>query len=393
MTHHSTPAPFTIAIPDAALDDLVRRLRSTRWADDFDNQDWSFGVERDWLMGMADYWASDFDWRAQEAAMNRYPQFKVLINDVPVHFMHIRGKGPNPTPIVLTHGWPWTFWDYRHVLEPLTDPAAHGGDPACSFDVVIPSLPGFGFSAPLRSGGFDAARIAVIWDRLMYHVLGYERYGAAGGDVGAAVTGELAAAFPDHLIAILLTMPALPGVDPFDVPQDMWAEDERWMRDRTLSMLPKLTHVAVHDHIPQTLAYALNDSPIGLAAWIWQRRRDWSDCPGDLADYYGKDFLCTLASIYWLTNTIGTSMRWYRDWSDGRRRPQAETPPQITVPTGIVVSPKEVVMMPRKLAAERCNLQRWSVLDGGGHFAAAERPADVVNELRALFGELSRRDT
>jgi len=158
-------------------------------------------------------------------------------------------------------------------------------------------------------------------------------------------------------------------------------------------MLPKLTHVAVHDHIPQTLAYALNDSPIGLAAWIWQRRRDWSDCPGDLADYYGKDFLCTLASIYWLTNTIGTSMRWYRDWSDGRRRPQAKTPPQLTVPTGIVVSPKEVVMMPRKLAAERCNLQRWSVLDGGGHFAAAERPADVVNELRALFGELSRRDT
>jgi len=262
MTHPTAPEPFTIAIPDEALDDMRRRLRDARWADDYGNEDWSYGVERGWLKQMADYWESEFDWRAQEAAMNRYPQFKVMIDDVPIHFLHLRGKGPNPTPIILTHGWPWTFWDYRDVLEPLTDPAAHGGDPGCSFDVVVPSLPGFGFSEPLRSNGFEAVRIAGIWHRLMRDVLGYERYGAAGGDVGAAVTGELAVAFPEHVTAILLTMPALPGVDPFDVRADMWGEDELWMRDRMLEMLPKLSHVVVHDHVPQTLAYALNDSPL-----------------------------------------------------------------------------------------------------------------------------------
>jgi len=383
------PVPFEVNVSEELLRNMRRRLRETRWAEDFGNDDWTFGIERGWLEEMVRYWADDFDWRAQESAMNRFPQYKVEIDGVPIHFIHVRGKGPNPTPLILTHGWPWTFWDWEKTIEPLTDPGRFGADPAISFDVVVPSLPGFGFSMPVRTNGLAAPEIAVLWLKLMRDVLGYQRFGAAGGDIGAAVTGELGVAYPEHLAGILLTLPTLPGVDPFALPAEAWAADEEWMQARMAAIVPTFTHIAPHAHVPQTLAYAFCDSPVGTAAWIWERRREWSDCNGDLVGHYGRDFLCTLASIYWLTNTIGTSLRFYHAWAQGRLAPPPPTPPILTVPTGFAIFRNDVLMMPRSVAAERSNLKRWSLLPSGGHFGPAEQPQIVVDELRAFFAALT----
>jgi pimeloyl-ACP methyl ester carboxylesterase len=382
------PTPFTVDIPEALLDDMRRRLRTTRWADDFGNETWRYGVERGWLEEMVRYWADDFDWRAQEAAINRFSQVRVEIDGVPIHAIHVRGKGPSPKPLVLTHGWPWTFWDWKDVIEPLTDPAAHGGDPVDAFDVVVPSLPGYGFSTPLRTTGIGARRTAELWVQLMA-ALGYDRFCAAGGDWGAIVTSELGHAHSDHLMGVYLTLPMIPGVNLRDVPDDAYAEDEQWMAARSKEARPTImAHSTVHIHDPQTLAYALCDSPVGTAAWIWERRRNWSDCGGDVVGVFGREFLCTTASIYWLTNTIGTSLRLYhehftRGWPTIR-----DATPTIPVPTGFGISPKELLMLPRAWAEERTNLQRWTVFPHGGHFAPSEHPEQVIPEYRAFFRDL-----
>lgn len=378
--------PFEIAIPDARLDALRRRLRDTSFAEDFGNADWRYGVERGWLEDMVDYWANDFDWRAQEAAMNRFPHYRVTIDGVPLHFIHLRGKGPAPRPLILTHGWPWTFWDWKDVIAPLADPAAHGGDPADAFDVIVPSLPGFAFSSPLRTTGIGVREIAPLWVKLMRDVLGYPRFAAAGGDWGALVTAELGHAFPDLLEGIYLNLPYTPGLSPLEITREAFAPAEAWMADRQAEAIPLITsHVAVHTRDPQTLAYALQDSPVGTAAWIWERRRAWSDCDGDVVGLFGRDFLCTTASLLWLTGTIGSSLRIYaehfnRDWPVLNERR-----PVVPVPTAVAVAPKEVVMVPRAIMAERTNLQRWTLLPRGGHFAPAEQPAQVIEEYRAFF--------
>jgi pimeloyl-ACP methyl ester carboxylesterase len=381
-----TPTRFEISIPQDRLADMRRRLKSTRWAEDFGNDGWRYGVERGWLEKMVEYWAEDFDWRAQETAMNRFQHYRVVIDDVPLHFLHMRGKGPNPVPVILTHGWPWTFWDWKDVIGPLVDPAAHGGDPADSFDVIVPSLPGFAFSEPLRTTGIGVREVARLWVKLMRDVLGYPRFAAAGGDWGALITAELGHAHPEVLHGIHLTLPFTPGMSPLEIPPAAFAPDEQWMIARQAEALPTITsHVAVHLHDPQTLAYALADSPVGTAAWIWERRRAWSDCDGDVAGLFGRDFLCTTASLLWLTNTIGTSMRIYAEHFSRGWPPLHERKPMIPVPTGLAVSPKEVVMVPRSWMEERTNLKRYTLFPRGGHFAPAEQPAKVVDEYREFF--------
>jgi pimeloyl-ACP methyl ester carboxylesterase len=381
-----TPTRFEIFIPQDRLADMRRRLAATRWADDFGNDSWRYGVERGWLQGMVDYWAGDFDWRAQEAAMNRFEHYKVAIDDVPIHFIHMRGKGPNPLPIVLTHGWPWTFWDWKDVIGPLVDPAAHGGDPADSFDVVVPSLPGFAFSEPLRTTGIGVREVARLWVRLMRDVLGYPKFAAAGGDWGALITSELGHAHAEVLHGVYMTLPVTPDLNLIGYPPEAFAPDEQWMVKRMEEALPTITsHVSVHLHDPQTLAYALADSPVGTAAWIWERRRAWSDCAGDVVAHFGRDFLCTTASLLWLTNTIGSSLRIYaehfsRPWSALHDRK-----PMIPVPTGFAVSPKEVVMVPRRVLQERTNLRRYTRFPRGGHFAPSEHPEQLIPELREFF--------
>lgn len=386
------PAPFTVAIPEADLADLRDRLGRARWADDLGNADWRYGVERGWLEDMARYWREDYDWRATERRINALPQFKAEIDGVPLHFVHIRGKGPKPMPLLLVHGWPWTFMDFHGLMGPLTDPAAHGGAAADSFDLIVPSLPGQGFSMPLTRTGLDVPALADLFARLMTEVLGYERFAVGGGDWGAAITNLMAHAFPERVIGLLATIPFFPGLDLTAITAADYAPDEQWMRDRSAEAAPHVvSHFTVQSHDPQTLAYALVDSPIGTAAWLWERRRAWSDCGGNLLAVHDRKFLCDLASIYWLTRTIGTSLRTY--WEHARAgglpfAPLHDRKPAIEVPCGYAIAPKEVMLIPRSLAGKGTNLQRWSVLPKGGHFAFSEQPALLTEELRAFFRPL-----
>lgn len=382
------PTPFTIAVPESALTALRSRLRQTRLPDDHSNDDGGYGLPRDWLAEMIDYWSTSYDWRDHERQLNAVPQFRVVIDDIPVHFQWVRGVGARTIPLVLSHGWPWTFWDWNGVLGPLTDPAAHGIDSDVAFDVVVPSLPGFGFSSPLRRP-MGCRDVAELWNTLMRSVLGYERYAAVGGDWGGKVTGELAQLHPEHLIGAYSTLQTIPGVTPSLDGAGRFAADEQWMAEQMAAARPTVTsHLEVHRRDPQTLAYALNDSPAGLAAWIWERRRNWRD-PGTLHDVAAdRDFLCTTASIYWFTQTIGTSMRFYRD-NFGERIP-APLPRSGPAPTpvGFGITPKDVLYMPRAEAEEHVNLTHWSVLPRGGHFSAYEIPDELARDIHAFVGAL-----
>lgn len=389
MFSHTPPRPFRVDIPESEIADLRSRLARTRLTDDFANEDWRYGVERGWLEGMLEYWEREFDWRAQEARINSLPQGKTEIDGIPIHFAHIRGKGPNPIPLILTHGWPWTFWDWHEMVGPLTDPAAYGGSAEDAFDLVIPSLPGFGFSEPLRRTGVNDNTVADLWASLMRDVLGYSKFAAAGGDFGAFITKALGERHPEHLHGIHITLPVVPGVDLRAVDEAAFAPDERWMIERNRETAPLIrSHITVHSHDPQTLAYALTDSPAGLAAWIWERRQAWSDCGGDILSVFDRDFLCTTASIYWFTRTIGTSMRFY--WERVRTLNPAplDQQPPISVPTGIALAPKELLLLPRSLAEQHTNLQRWSLLPHGGHFLPMEQPELLAGEYRDFFRPL-----
>lgn len=382
---------FTVAIPEQELEELQFRLRQARWADDLGNADWRYGVERGWLEDMVRYWADDYDWRTVETDINRLQNFKAIVDEVPIHFVHIRGRGPDPIPLLLIHGWPWTFMDFHAMVGPLTDPTAHGGDPTDSFDLIIPSLPGFGFSMPLTRTGLDVPRTAELFSRLMTEVLGYSRFAASGGDFGAAIACQIAHAHPARVIGLLTTIPLFPGIDFNAITPEQHARDEQWMLARKAESGPSIvSHVAVHSNDPQTLAYALVDSPVGTAAWLWERRRAWSDCGGDLLAVHDRDFLCTLASIYWLTRTIGTSLRsyWEHFASGMPIKTLHDRSPVIEVPTGFAVHPKEVMLVPRSIAAANTNLQRWSIMPRGGHFGFSEHPDGIVNELRAFFRSL-----
>jgi pimeloyl-ACP methyl ester carboxylesterase len=384
--------PFEIAIPEADLEELRMRLARIRWADDFGNEDWRYGVERCWLEDMIRYWREDYDWRAQEREMNRFAHFRVTIDGVPLHFLHVPGKGANPMPLLLIHGWPWTFMDFHALIGPLTDPAAHHGDAADAFDLIIPSLPGFGFSMPLITTGLGGEQTAELLWRLMTEVLGLSRFAVAGGDFGAMLSGQIAHAHPEELIGVLATIPLIPGFLDLSAfkPED-YATDEQWMLTRKAEASRLIvSHLTVHSNDPQTLAYGLVDSPVGTAAWLWERRRAWSDCGGDLLSVHDRDFLCTLASIYWLTRTIATSLRIYWEQLNSPRLNGLlhHRKPVIEVPTAYAIHPKEVVLVPRSVAAANTNLQRWTVMPRGGHFGFAEQPAGLTSELRTFFRPL-----
>jgi pimeloyl-ACP methyl ester carboxylesterase len=388
------PERFTIDVPGAVLADLRDRLRRTRWPQDPGNDDWRYGASRTYLEPLLRYWLEQYDWRAQEAAMNRFEHFRITIDDVPVHYLRRRGSGPDPVPLVLTHGWPWTFWDLARVIEPLADPAASGGDPRDSFDVIVPSLPGFGFSSPLRRTGVGAARTAVLWRTLMREVLGYPRFGAQGADFGAVVTQRLAEDYPDDVIGVHLSRykrppgssaPGASAVSPDDYGPDEAGDYER----NAAGLAAAASHLNVHSGDPQSLAYGLTDSPAGLAAWILERRRSWSDCDGDLERAFTRDQLITTLMIYWVTDTVASSLRFYWETArEGTRPPRRAGERVITVPVAVGVLPKDVMAMPRRHAEEDTDLRRWTRYARGGHFGAAEVPGLIVDDLRAFFRPL-----
>ena len=386
---HAKSVPFTVAIPESDLNEMRRRIRATRWTGDFANDSWTYGVEKRWLQDLVGYWADEYDWRAAEASINRFPQYKTEIDGVPLHFIHVRGEGANPIPLVLTHGWPWTFWDWKDVIAPLANPSAHGGDPADAFDVIVVSLPGYGFSEPLTVPGLDIRRIATLWVKLMRQHLGYDRFAAAGCDWGAFITAELGHAHPEHLLGVCIGLPILPGTLHRSLAAEAFAPDEAWMfRRATEAQALVSSHSAVQGTDPQTLAYGLADSPVGMAAWLWERRRAWSDCDGDVIGLFGRDFLCTTASIYWLTNTIGTSFRIYKETFMKGWPLLHDRQPAIAVPTGFLFGPKEVLMLPRALAAAQTNLRQWKITGKGGHFLPSEQPTVVIDEYRRFFREI-----
>ncbi|NQZ98162.1 MAG: epoxide hydrolase [Myxococcales bacterium] len=378
-----------IDIPEARLVDLRRRLEEARFAADFANDDWRYGTNGAYLAELVAYWRDHFDWRAQEAKMNEHANFLVELEGVPIHFIHERGVGPDPMPLVLTHGWPWTFWDFRDVIGPLSDPAAHGGDPGDAFHVVVPSLPGFGFSSPLEVPGVTFSRTADLWAELMGEVLGYGRFAAQGGDWGALVTAQLGHKYADRVIAIHESLPGFPGFDYTALsPDDYGPGEEDWLARMQAKSVTIASHMAVHSTDPQTLAYALNDSPVGLLAWIVERRRAWSDCRGDVESRFSRDDLLTLVSLYWLTETIGSSLRFYYENAHVPWTPAHDRQPIVEVPTAFAVFPEDVLLLPRSIAERRTNLQRWTVMKSGGHFAPAEEPAALVDDLRSFLRPL-----
>ena len=377
---------FEVHVPDDALDDLQGRLRRTRFAEDFGNDAWSFGIPGGYLRALIDHWTLQFDWRAQEQRMNRYSHFLADIDGVPVHFVHERGRGPSPIPLVLTHGWPWTFWDYERLIGPLSDPVAFGGDHRDAFDVVVPSLPGTAFSSPLRTTGVGILATAELWLRLMRDTLGYDRFGAAGGDSGAFITARLGHAHPEHLIGIHLNFPATATMAALGSvrPEDYSPEERQWLADPPQARGTS-AHMAVHVEDPQTLAWAMNDSPAGLAAWMVERRRNWSDCAGDVERRFTKDELLTGVSLYWLTGTFHTSVRFY---AESFRRPWPlvhDRVPPIEAPTAVAVFPRELLRVPRRFMERQANVARWTVMPRGGHFAPAEEPGLMLEDIRAFF--------
>jgi pimeloyl-ACP methyl ester carboxylesterase len=388
--------PFELRVPQAVLDDLRDRLARTRWAGALDGPGWEDGTSPAWLRDLAAYWERDFDWRAHEAAINRFAHFRAAVDGVRLHFVHERGRGPAPLPLVLTHGWPSTFYELLPLVSRLTDPAAHGADPADAFDVVIPSLPGYGFSDALPGRG-SAARIPGLWLTLMRDVLGYERFGAHGGDIGAMVTNRLAYESPREVLGIHVALVAEPDAEP---PLD--AAERAFLAERALRQETSGAYAHVQRTRPQTLAYGLDDSPVGLAAWILDRWWDWSDCGGDLERRFTKDQLLTTVTLYWVTRTIGSSFRIYRDWALGAyNRPEAwrdraDVPADVEKP----LEPRERIGVPAAVAvweahyprtwAERAygDLRRFTDMPRGGHFAAMEEPDLLAADIRAFFSSL-----
>ena len=372
---------FEVQFEADEIHDLCKRLSCWRAAEDFQNADWRYGVQGEYLHELVRYWHDEFNFSAMQKRLNMLPHFRTTLQGVPIHFVHLKSGKANSIPLILTHGWPWTFWDFHQLLELLRDPSQLGAR-ELSFDLVVPSLPGYAFSSPLKQTGIGYVETAGLWQELMTQCLGYERYAAYGGDWGALVAAELGHRFPESLRGIHLSMPGHPALGLAEMrPEDITTEEAAWFASLATRSKSIESHLAVHRRDPQTLAYALNDSPVGLAAWILERRRAWSDCNGELENRFSKEELLTHISLYWFTQTIATSMRFYWESFRSSWKPAHSDKPAISVPTGIAVFPKELVFIPRKLAERNCNLVHWSVMESGGHFAPAEEPRALATDL------------
>jgi len=372
--------PFEVSVPAAILDDLRERLARTRWPDEVEDAGWDYGTNLGYLRGLAEYWRTGFDWRAQERAMRALPHFRAEIDGLGIHLVHARGRGPAPMPLLITHGWPSSFVEMLALIPLLADPKAHGGDPADAFDVIVPSIPGFGFSD--RPGrGMTRSRVAGLWARLM-EGLGYPRYAVHGNDIGAVINGWLAADAPERLIALHTLMPTFPppviGADvrPLSEAEQAFAAlQERWQRDEG-------GYGLIQETRPQTLAYGLHDSPVGLAAWILEKWRAWTDPAGDLERHFSRDLLLANVTLYWVTGTANAANRSYYERARDPRRITA----RITVPTGVALVAEPIQRPPRERAERSfADLRRWVELPRGGHFVAAEAPEVLAEELRAFF--------
>jgi epoxide hydrolase len=380
---HTEIRPFRIDVPEADLDDLRRRLHRTRWPDELPGFGWSRGVPLGYLKELAAYWAGGFDWRKQEARLNEFPQFTTTIDGQNIHFLHVRSPEPDALPLVLTHGWPGSVVEFLNVISPLTDPRAHGSDPADAFHLVIPSIPGYGFSGPTHQTGWTTGRIARAWAQLMAR-LGYRRYGAQGGDWGAFVAPELGRIDPDHVVGVHLnaaTMGFIPfgPVDPDELATFTEAERARLERLNTSTAGPGNGYFQVQATRPQTLAYALTDSPVGQLAWIVEKFKEWTHAAEVPEDAVDRDQLLTNVMLYWLTGTARSSADLYYENSHAGFQP----PRPGTTPTGVAVFAEDYAI--RRYGERSNNIVHWTEFDRGGHFAAMEAPDLLVRDMRQFF--------
>ena len=374
--------PFKIEVPEAVLEDLRERLARTRWPDEITDSGWDYGAKMGYVKELVEYWRTTFDWRARERAINAFQHFRADVDGLGIHFIHERGQGPDPLPLIVTHGWPGSFAEMLEIIPMLTDPASHGADPADSFDVVVPSLPGYGFSDRASQRGMSFRAVADLWVKLMGG-LAYPRFVAQGGDWGALVTSRLGAAYPEQVMAVHLNMgsgpPSRPGTGerPMNDAEEKYWEWRDWWQDAE----------GGYGHIqgtkPQTLSYGLNDSPAGLAGWIVEKFKAWTIPDGNLEDHFSKDDLLTNITIYWVTQTIGSSVRFYYENRKVMREGE-----RITVPTSMAIFPNETSRPPREWAERSHNIQRWTEMPRGGHFAAMEEPALLAEDIRAAFRPL-----
>lgn len=383
--------PFRIEIPQADLDDLHRRLAATRWPGELPGTGWDRGVPVEYLKELAEYWRTSYDWRAAEAELNKFPQFITEIDGTDVHFLHVRSPEPDATPVILTHGWPGSVAEFTGIIGPLTDPRAHGGDPADAFDLVIPSIPGYGFSGPVREPGWDMFRIARAWAELMQR-LGYDSYVPQGGDLGAWISLTLAGVDFPHIrgahVNFLVTAPpadpaAMAGLGESDFAR--LGRLGQFVNDGSGYMKIQSTR-------PQTLSYGLTDSPAGQLAWIVEKFFEWTDSTKAPEDAVDRDQMLTNVMIYWLTATAGSAANFYYEIADVL--PTAATPPSppppLPIPLGVAVYPQDAALPIRQFADPQFpNIVQWREHDHGGHFAAMEQPATFIDDLRTFARTLT----
>jgi pimeloyl-ACP methyl ester carboxylesterase len=376
--------PFTLQVGDEVLLDLRSRLDRVRWPDEPpDARPWQFGTDLHSLQELVAYWRNGFDWRAQESAFNAFPQYTASVDGIDLHFLHVPGVGPKPLPLVLSHGWPGSVWEFHRIIPMLTDPARFGADPADAFTVVAPSLPGYTLSFRPGQPRFGLPEVARMYAELMREVLGYRRFGAQGGDWGAFISAFLGMGEASNVVGIHLNLIPLRREPPGSaVPESAdlaayRAELDYWLREET-------GYSVIQGTKPQTLAYALVDSPVGLAAWILEKFHTWSDCDGDLSRSFTADDLLTNIMLYWVTGAIGSSFwPYYSRLHDRWPLPAADQ--RVEVPVGYLSFPKDILHPPRSLVQRAFNIQRWSVAPRGGHFAALEEPTLLAEDVRAFF--------
>jgi pimeloyl-ACP methyl ester carboxylesterase len=366
--------PFRIAVADEDLADLRHRLRHTRWAGPIEGAGWRYGTDPAYLRELVEYWAEEFDWRSEERRLNAFPQFRSVVDGLRVHYVHQRADGGG-LPVLVLHGWPGSFVQMLDLLPLLVEPA---GGPADAFDVVVGSLPGFGFSEASGEPGMTETRMAHVFHVLMTRVLGYERYAVRGSDFGGSVAEALAARYPEAVVGIHLSG-TTPRAD--DPPADPGPAIRRYIEDVERWRASEVGYGAIQATKPQTLAASLNDSPAGLAAWIVEKFRRWSDCDGDVERRFTKDQLLTNISVYWFTQSIGSSMRLYGE-SDYRQ--DAEW----SVPTAHLMSSKDMFPTPREWVERLSRVDRWTAVERGGHFLEWEEPRLVAEDMRAFFRAL-----
>ena len=374
---------FNVHFEDSALADLKARLERTRLPDQIPDSGWDYGADRAYMEELLEYWRTEYDWRKYEAQLNELPHFKTSIDGIDMHFVHVRSKQDSAMPLVITHGWPGSVYEFMDVIGPLTDPVGHGGRAEDAFHLVLPSMPGYGFSGPAHRRGMSVDSVAGVVAKLMDR-LGYERYAAQGGDWGSGVATWLARDFPDRLIGIHLNMVGggpPPGMEDPEAGIPEW-EFKRY-RERAEWWSGENAYGNIQGSKPLTLAYGLNDSPAGLAAWVVEKFRAWSDCGGDVESRFTKDQLLTNIMLYWLTESMPSAVRLYYE---SRRSDREQT--RSEVPTAVAVFPGEIFFSPRKWVETRYNVVQWTEMPRGGHFAAMEEPELYIEDVVKFFGGL-----